>query len=261
MRCSPRAHLGLVLVLAVVAAHPDAPVAARQGQSSLMPPLERTIDRHVTVRVPFGSCDVPDTVAAIAKLAELPAGVERLPGDCVGAPDDHDYGNDVPLLGMTVGEAIATVAKIDPRYMVLESKGTLLARPVDAWADKDHFLNHEIGRFSATDETMHEAIVRLYDLIVHPPWPSRPAQPPRSAAGAKLLTFDAGMTSVYGALNAIVEAHGTLQWNLSFCAPTHIRQAASLSLITYDGDFRPMLVPTEVLTPQKTFVHPCRGGR
>jgi hypothetical protein len=259
MRRSLRAHVGLALVLAVVATRPDAPVAARQSHTSLMPPLERTIDRHVTVRVPFGSCDIPDTVGIVAKLAELPAGLEHLPGECVRAQDDKDPGNDVPLLGMTVHEAVETIAKLDARYMVLESKGTLLVRPVAAWADKDHFLHQEIGPFAVTDENLYEAALRLHDVIRKPKYPSQLVQQPRSAAGLKPFTLDAGATSIYGAINAIVEAHGALQWNLWFCAPTHDVHAATLTFSTYDGDSRPLVTPTSYVTPQKT--HPCRGIR
>jgi len=256
MRRSACARLGLALAVALVA-HVQPGLHAGAQPSPDVPPLERVIDRHVTVRVPFGSCDIPDTLAVIAKLAELPAGIEHLPGECVRVQDDNDYGNDVPLLGLTVREAVETIAKLDARYMVLESTGTLLVRPVAAWADKDHFLHQEIGRFAVTEVDMHEAIVRLHDAFGKPPRPSHVVQQPRSAAGARLLTVDAGATSLYGALNAIIEAHGALLWEVHYCAPIRLRQAASLTVRTYDGDLRSMLVPSSVPGADGRTAGPC----
>ena len=45
-----------------------------------------------------------------------------------------------------------------------------------------------------------------------------------------------GETAVRDALNAVVRAHGSLQWRVEYCKPQARFEYALIRLLTFDGD-------------------------
>src|SRR4051812_48336804 len=89
------------------------PVAAQERP---LPQLDRVIDRQFQVFLPIHACSVPGHVTGLAKVYELIAGAEFLPGDCPSLWRQESQKESVDLIGMTIREALNKLIALDPRY-------------------------------------------------------------------------------------------------------------------------------------------------
>ena len=200
-----------------------------------IPPLERVIGRNIVLRPADDHCLVPSLVSSIAREALVPAGVEYLPGTCdYRRPPNEDPGSWVPLVGMTVGEALERLVAFDPRYRWIESEGVILVRPIDAWGDEEHPLHEAIGEFEVAEEPLGVALHRLRARLIgtaERAWEF----PPRTPEAARPLTLRLTAASAILALDAIVRAHGALVWSVEYCKPERRREHTWIRLWTTDG--------------------------
>lgn len=214
-----------------------------QSQEPATAVTERLIDQNVTIRS-IGHCTVAGVVLAIGRIVAAPTGVEFVPGRC---PDDRAKTRVLPepltLLGMTAGDALNLLVRLDPRYAWKDAGGVLVLRPIAAWADRQHFLRGKFDEFDIVDEHLGAALGLIAGAI------RQGAGAIRQGAGAGLrnwsmrtpqgdrrFTVRLGNVEMIDALNAVVRAHGDLQWRIYYCQPYARAEFANVGLRTHDED-------------------------
>ncbi len=194
---------GLLLALGLAT-----PVAAQDG----VPPLERIIDISVPVDA-ARECSVPGTVLMLARRFEMLAGIEypRSPCAKMGATPPRPI-ESINLRGMTVEEALASLASMDPRYRIIERDGVVVVRPVTAWSDPKNVLNFGSPSFVLEDATLGIALDAVVSAMVgEPPSPTDRLSIP-TEQGARRFSVTMGAVSAAEALDAVVRAHGAAIW-------------------------------------------------
>lgn len=247
-------HITLLVALVLALAAP----AAQEAQE--IPALERIIHRNIMLRPPLNHCGAASVTAAIAGSVGLPAGVEYLPGACnYRLPAQEDQGSWIPLIGLTVGEALERLKAFDPRYHWVESDGVLIVRPIEAWGDEEHPLHESIGEFAADEEhagiLLHRLRSRLTGAREPHPWEIVP----RTPEGAKPLTLHLTAASAILALDAIVRAHGALVWTVEWCKPERRREYATIRLSTFGFGVTTSLLDVRPRDANGESFHPCRS--
>ncbi len=222
------------LALALIAVSFFAAPAAQEPRE--IPPLERIIARNIILRPADDHCLVPSLVRSIARDVGMAAGVEYLPGACdYRRSPNADPGSWVPLIGMSVREALDTLKDFDPRYHWIESDGVILMRPLEAWGDEKHPLHEPIGEFSADEEhaavLAHRLNVRLTGARGREPWEFSP----RTAGAAQPLTFMQTATTPILVLDAIVRTHGAASWSVRWCRSERRLEFVRIGLSGHDG--------------------------
>jgi hypothetical protein len=248
----------LALAPVVVALALAAP-AAQETQE--IPPLERLVHDNLILRPPPNHCVAPEITLALARSVGLPAGAELLPGSCnYRLPGQEDPGSWIPLLGLTVGEALERLKAFDPRYHWIESGGILIVRPIDAWGDGEHFLHEPIGEFRVEEESIQAALDRIRGVLSN--WRRRSLLtdfPARTEQGAWPISVDLSASSAILALDAIVRAHGAATWTVRYCKPEARAEYATIGVRTHDnGGFGFRVWPSVPTGVQGKSVDPCR---
>jgi hypothetical protein len=211
-------------------------VVASLTAQDVTPPLARVINRELKVEFPLHPCAVASIVRFIARDVNIPAGIEYLPEEC-GWDRPHTPDRAIePLLlrAQTVEQVMNQLVTADPRYRWAMSDGVLVIRPVTAWADREHFLNQRAGRFGFDEQNMHGALHYLM-LAFGQRSHADALIPGRTAQGEQKFTVQPPTTSLIGALDAVVRAHGAMQWEISYCRPEVRIVNATLWLWTNDG--------------------------
>ena len=206
-----------------------APLAAQD----VTPPLARVSNHDVRIQFPLHPCGAAAAVMGIAHDVNIAAGIEYLPDCSWDRPHTYDPAIEPLLLGtLTVEQAMTRLVTADPRYRWAMSDGVLVMRPVTAWADRDHFLNQSAGRFGFAEQNMHGALHYLKLAFGQRSHPSE--IPGRTPQGDQKFTVKPQTTSLIGALDAVVRAHGAMQWEIMYCRPEVRMVNAKLWLRTTD---------------------------
>jgi hypothetical protein len=212
----------LLLMVAMFCAVP-APTAA---QEALM------ITGNVTLTLPVSTCAIPTLARRIAEDLKLPAGIEMLPGQCVGPRRVRDR---VPLTGMTLVEAMDRAVAEDPRYWWTLTDGVLVVRPIDAWGEREHFLHRTLTSFQVEHRNL-DGIRKLVRQAVNGGEANdQPDQMTNTEEGDRRLSIDLSGVSIYETLNAIVRAHGALTWQVSYCREPARQEHSAVLFRTFDG--------------------------
>ena len=185
------------------------PVAAQDG----VPPLKRIIDISLRVPAAVDECSVASTVVILARRFGIVAGVEYPRSQCekIGATRTS-HGESINLQGMTVEQAFATLASMDPRYRMVEHDGVVVLRPVDAWSDPKNILNFSSPRFALENVTLGLALDALLSAMVGDSPSTTDRFGTATEQGARRFSVKTGATAAGGALDAIVRAHGAAIW-------------------------------------------------
>ena len=168
----------------------------------------------------------------IVKRHNVPAGIEYLAGGCPRTPSRTALTKVVSLAGLTVAEALEELTALDPRYRWIDSDGVIVVRPLEAWADPKNVLNFDSASFTLEDANLDVALSAVASALQDHPREAR-GEGIRTTQGNRLFSVKTGPTSVGGALDAIVRAHGDAWWELhDFAAGPGMRM---LLLQTFDG--------------------------
>ena len=184
----------------------------------------RILEGEVYYLVSLPPCEVPSAVMRIAKAAQIPAGIEKLPDDCPASwrptASAPEHGK-VSLTGKRVGEALDALVAADPRYAWIESDGVIVMRPVAAWANGRHFLHRTLRSFTVVEQHAGIALQLWRQAVWEDPTP--PATvfgPVRSAEANRPITVTiARESSAISALEQIARAHGRLLWEVTYSEP------------------------------------------
>jgi hypothetical protein len=207
---------------------------ASYAQETTGPLLDRIVGTNITLKLPPGPCSVPALAWALAKAVNAPVGIETLPGECGvfgGGPPPPSATEQVPLLGLTLASALDLIAKADRRYYWTESNGVIVMRPVVAWGNKDHFLHTTLPGLELKDASLGVAL----DAVLKETWGPRPSRFETIAPGdPSLLNLSTGAVSMVQALDAIVRAHGSMSWQVTYCIPEVAPDVARLHFVPHD---------------------------
>jgi hypothetical protein len=206
------------------------------GQNNSVPPLQRIVDVSFPVGPRINVCSVPTAVWALGKLLRIPTGSEYLPGECdIGAPS-HSVER-IDLQGKTVEQALDVLIALDGRYRWIESKGVIVVRPLTAWADPKHILNHISAGFVLDEQHLGGALDEiLVGLIGASAGRLTGAHSMRTAEGERRISLTLGAVSLADTLNAIVREHGASRWQANFSHEPPSLETMTLWLNTFDGD-------------------------
>ena len=180
-------------------------------------------------------CTVPDLFLAIARGAAIPAGVEFLAEPCERdrrMPDPTDYS---ALLGLELADAFDRVVVMDSRYRWAEDNGVAVLRPVLAWSDRGHFLHEPVSAFAFEQQNLVGALIAIKLAMGQDVSAMREMIEQSAPDGQRTFSVKTGATSAVGLLDAVVRAHGGMQWRISYCRPEAAREFVELALTTADG--------------------------
>lgn len=216
----------------VLAASLASPV---MGQPAVSPVTQRIIEEQLQVAQPISPCDLPGIVWRVARSVGIPAGIEALPGPCRREPPRQGADVDAILTGLTVGDVLNQLISADPRYWWFEQDGVIVVRPVQAWADREHFLHRTVASFSVLDEHIGGALDTVSTALG--PYRTSRGSPHalRTPEANRPISVQLGATSILNALTAVVRAHGAALWRLTYCRPTARHEHATIWLEAHDG--------------------------
>jgi hypothetical protein len=183
----------------------------------------RILEGEVYYRVALPPCEVPSAVMRIARAAQIPTGIERLPEDCPAAwrpaASVPEHGK-VNLTGKRVGEALNELVAADPRYAWIESDGVIVMRPVAAWTNGRHFLHRTIRSFTVVEQHAGVALQLWRQAVWEDTTPPGAFGPLRSEEANRPITVTiARESSAISALEQIARAHGRLLWEVNYSQP------------------------------------------
>jgi hypothetical protein len=185
------------------------------AQEAPVPPLDRSIDLPIEVRLPVHHCSVPGALVAMSRLTKLTAGVEFLPSDC--RPEwarEERPASSVQLQGLTVKQALDRLVELDPRYRWGEADGVIVLRPLAAWGDAADVLNTPLATFDVNQQHMGGALGVLVSQVLGRRRIGMATANLRTEEGNRAFSVHVTDTTVLGALNAIVRAHGAMWWEV-----------------------------------------------
>lgn len=192
--------------------------------------LTRLVNVPVIVNLPVGPCEVPSLTTYLTRHANVPAGVEMIPGSCGWESPRPPIVDRVHLQGMTLEEAMDRMVEIDPRYYWVENQGVIVIRPVEAWADTKHFLHTVIEKFELKDANVGAAL----DAVLRTFQPNRGNLSSQHFFGATEITVATGPIAVVEALEAVVREHGAMSWQVRYCLPERVPDVAMVEFRTHD---------------------------
>lgn len=218
---------GAPLVAAAVALCVGQPqVDARQDVTATV------ISQTIEVGQPPGPCEAAGVVALIARVMQVPAGVEHAPGACTPTPSRNATASArESLQGLSVREALDRIVEWDPRYQWQLLDGVVSFRPVTAIGRPDHFLHTSAGSLHLDNENVGGALVAIAAMLGAG---ARAALPSRTPLAEKRFSLSVTATSAVDALDAIVRAHGEMWWEMRYCRPEASPESATLYLYTFD---------------------------
>ena len=212
---------------------------------------EHTITGNVTLTLPVGTCTIPRLARRIAEDLKVPAGIEVLPGQCVGPRRVREA---VMLTGMTLAEAMDRAISEDPRYWWTLTDGVLVIRPLQAWGEREHFLHRTLTSFEIENRNLDGITQLVRQVLADRPVSDQPDRVINTEEGDRRLSLELSGTSIYDTLNAIVRAHGALTWQLSYCREPALQHLSMVVLRTFDGAGVSTAVNMEPYSPY------CRQG-
>jgi hypothetical protein len=212
-----------LMMVAILAASPPS-----LAQESAVEPLARQVSTNLTLRLPVGTCSVPQLAAHIASQLDIPSGIELLPGPCTSP--DAPAADEIALIGMGFQDALDLLVKSDSRYYWVYSDGVVVVRPLDAWKKQDHFLHDTVQSVVLEEQNIAAALDQIF---------ARPARITGSGElhmsnDPTLVTLSLGPVSRIEALDAVARAHGRVRWEVSYCLPEIESDVATVWVYTYD---------------------------
>ncbi len=212
-------------------------VATLAAPSAQIPVTDRIIEHDIRVRLPLSPCTVPQAASRIAISMQVPLGLEQVPEPCdEKGKKSPDAEGEVVLTGMSIGHAFDRLVELDERYVWSEADGVLVLRPGVTWFDRDHFLHRRIPSFRVNDGRIWAAMHAVHAALGGARGPADEVWPARTPQSDHPFFVSLGVTTVRDALNAVVRAHGSLQWRVDYCKPPARYEYAMVWLMTFDGD-------------------------
>jgi len=219
--------IAVALVMALTAS-----IGAEGAQDTR--PEDRVLGTRAEMRLPASTNALAETLASVARDSGVLIGFEtkldvgsRARGSKIGRS----------LRGKTVGEALDALMEIYKGYEWRSVNGVIHVRPQQAFGDFNHFLNQAIGPLELTDALPLHATFEVHRVFVpdcvitHPIYTDQRdgfLETEEPAMRQPLtLSFNGG--TVLDLLDAVIKAHGSLYWNVTYQVPPERLQDATPS--------------------------------
>jgi hypothetical protein len=155
-------------------------------------------------------------VSTLAEVTGVPMGFEMAPVEAHSGPPLR-----VPATGKRLRDVLDAIVNADPRYEWREEAGVVVVRPVEAWANTSDILAIPVGPITLENANREDVLHVLLQIF------GANNQEPRLRR-SKTFSLDVPEgTPLLQLLNAVVRAHGTLSWKLSWLTgpgvPPHTR--------------------------------------
>ncbi len=141
------------------------------------------------------------------------------------------------LRGKKISEALDDLVAMHPGYEWRSVNGVIHVRPLSAFANFNHFLNQAIGPLELTDALPLHATFEVHRVFIPDCVLSHPIYTDQRDAFLKTedlamrqpvtLSFKGG--TVLELLDAVIKAHGSLYWNVTYDVPPERRHDATPS--------------------------------
>ena len=155
-------------------------------------------------------------VAQIARQANVLIGFENTPDCWLGPTAARAGAGNETLTGMSARQAFDHLMALMPMYSWKEMEGVAVVRPKAAWEDPRNVLNLPTASFSATDTPLDHALHTALQAVTPPVfYPHDDVQRfGRPIDGPVSVGFPGG--TMLEALNALVRAHQSAEWQLGY---------------------------------------------
>jgi hypothetical protein len=196
---------------------------AAQGRQ-IVPPEDRVLGPDAEIRLPSTLMALTESLTSIARASGVLIGFETV----LDADDRYtrtEFGG--WARGQTVGKALDTLMMLHPDYEWRSVNGVIHVRPKTAFADPNHFLNRRAGPIELKDAvplhaTFEAHRVFIPDCVVrHPIYTDQRDEflqnDVRAMRQPITLSFKGG--TVLEFLDAVIKAHGSLHWNVTYQVP------------------------------------------
>jgi hypothetical protein len=231
----------------------------------------KVIDQEIYYQQPPGPCEIPAAVIQIARVVQVPAGIEPVPEICRNVAPSTTSALPPPprervyLTGKSVREALDELVAVDARYYWVQSDGVIVIRPVVAWGDARHFLHRTLRRFSLVEENLGGALDEwrraMWGADAPPPSEHMRGGQRTELGDRRFNVVVDGAATAFDALNLIVRTHGALYWEIGYCQPAADARFATVWLWTSERDRTGLGVPLKerFSSVDNKRVDVCRG--
>jgi hypothetical protein len=192
-------------------------------------------------------CDAGVAVDQLARHANVLVGFENTP-DCrpSGRARSPGAANEI-LTGISARQAFDHLMTSMPQYSWKEMNGVVVVRPKAAWENPRNPLNLPTSRFEATDQRVDNVLHTVLHAVTPSMFIPHQHVPRPDAPSNRLVdvTFSGG--TMLDALNAVVRAHGDLEWQLGYPGGSEYRAVITLNTLEYPGDavLAPVALPQD----------------
>jgi hypothetical protein len=187
-------------------------------------PEDRILGPDAEMRLPSSTQALAETLASIARSSGALIGFETML-DTEQGLGRTEFG--WWLRGKKVSEALDDLIALHPGYEWRSVNGVIHVRPQTAFANPNHFLNHAAGPLDLKDAlplhaTFEAHRVFIPDCVVrHPIYTDRRdaflENEDKVMRQPVTLSFRGG--TVLQLLDAVIKAHGSLYWNVTYQVP------------------------------------------
>jgi hypothetical protein len=187
-------------------------------------PEDRILGAGAEIRLPATSDALAETLASIARASGVLIGFETML-DVGPRTRGTRFGRS--LQGKKVGEALDDLMALHRGYQWRSVNGVIHVRPQQAFDDVNHFLNQAIGPLELTDALPLHATFEVHRIFVPDCVVNHPIYTDQREAFLEkedpamrqpvTLSFSGG--TVIDLLDAVITAHGSLYWNVTYDVP------------------------------------------
>lgn len=187
-------------------------------------PEERVLGPDVEIRLPSNTSALDESLRSIARASGVLIGFETVLDTDEGFTRT-EYG--WSPRGQTVGKALDDLIALHPAYEWRNVNGVIHVRPKTAFSDPNHFLNRSAGRIELKDALPLHATFEAHRIFVpdcevrHKIYTDQRDEfletLPPAERQTLTLSFKGGTAIQF--LDAVIKAHGSLYWNVTYRVP------------------------------------------
>jgi len=176
------------------------------------------------MRLPSNTVALAETLSSIARASGVLIGFETmLDRDPLSARTRFGWS----MRGKKVSEALDELMVVHRGYEWRSVNGVIHVRPQSAFADLHHFLNQAIGPIELIDALPLHATFEVHRIFIPDCLVSHPIYTDQrdvflekeDAAMQQTFTLSFGGGTVLDLLDAVIKAHGSLYWNVTYDVP------------------------------------------
>jgi hypothetical protein len=195
-------------------------------------------------------CDGGVALNELARVAHILIGFENTP-DCIPSSRAGwaGYSGQNVLVfpsGTSAREALNQLMLAMPQFAWKDVDGVVVVRPTVAWENPDDLLNHPVGAFTVTDVPADRVLHSVLQEAMPSLFKEHEDVPHHGVMADRMLTVRFHGGTLLEALNEVVRAHGSAEWQIGFPGRRAIVELIALNptlLAPGDSVLAPVAVP------------------